>query len=315
MFAAPGSDPALAVRELPVPRFSPSRESLSDVNAMSESWMREHHAYLGLMLELRRNGAERFDIIHNNSLHHLPVAMAEVTGLPVITTLHTPPTPWLESAVQFAPGSASFVAVSEHTARAWGSSVRATVVRNGVDTSRWIPGPGGDRAVWFGRLVPEKAPHLAIEAAKLAGVGLDLAGPIADAAYFESRVAPLLGGEIRYLGHLRHEELVAKVGDSGVALVTPAWNEPYGLVAAEALACGTPVAAFDRGALGEIVDERSGRLAPAGDVRGLAAALLEARTLSRTDARARAVDFCSLDRMVDEYEERYRAAGGERLAS
>ena len=87
-------------------------------------------------------------------------------------------------------------------------------------------------------------------------------------------------------------QLCAVVGSSLVALVTPAWEEPYGLVAAEAMACGTPVAAFSLGALPEIVDRRAGRLAEPGNTADLARALLAAAALDRTAVRAVATTAC-----------------------
>ena len=75
------------------------------------------------MLDLSRT--RQFDVVHNNSLHHLPIAMAAAVATPMVTTLHTPPTPWLESAIQAGPCPVTFVAVSEHTARAWRPSASA----------------------------------------------------------------------------------------------------------------------------------------------------------------------------------------------
>ena len=82
----------------------------------------------------------------------------------------------------------TFVAVSAHTAGAWSHLVPdAHVIHNGVDVERWRPGPGGGPVVWFGRIVPEKGTHLAIDAAVLAGHPLLLAGPIADRATSSAR--------------------------------------------------------------------------------------------------------------------------------
>ena len=109
--------------------------------------------------------------------------------------------------------------------------------------------------MWTGRLVPEKAPHLAIQAAAAAGMGIDLAGPLSDLAYYRDVVRPLLGGHARYLGHLAHADLAEVVSHAAAAVVTPVWDEPYGLVVAEALACGTPVVAFARGGIPEVLDD------------------------------------------------------------
>jgi glycosyltransferase involved in cell wall biosynthesis len=269
----------------------------------AESWLEEHHAYLTLMLHLARSG--QFDVVHNNCLHHLPIAMATAVPTPMVTTLHTPPTPWLESAIQAGPCPVTFVAVSEHTARAWRHCVSAGVIRNGIDLDVWPPDSGGGPAIWFGRLVPEKGADLAIRAARAAGLELDLVGPIADRDWFDRHVRPQLGAGVRYLGHLDHASLAARVGAATVTLATPRWDEPYGLVVAESLACGTPVAAFDRGGVAEILTPDSGVLVGADDVPGLAEAALRAGTLSRARARARAVDACSLDSMIDGYERLY----------
>ncbi len=301
LFAARGSDPSLPVEHLAASELSVSAAARADVSAAPERWMADHHAYLGLMLDLARCGAQRFDIVHNNSLHHLPVAMADALSVPVVTTLHTPPTPWLESAVALAVSRPVFTAVSHFTAQSWRHIVPSTPILNGVDTEMWPFGPGGGPAVWSGRLVPEKAPHEAIDAARAAGVPLVLAGPILDSRYFEEYVAPRLGSEVNYVGHLDHARLAKLLRMASVALVTPAWDEPYGLVAAEAMACGTPVAAYARGAMPEIVSSEAGVLAIPHDIPDLARAVIEARECDRAAVRAHAVEHCSQQRMVDEY--------------
>jgi glycosyltransferase involved in cell wall biosynthesis len=328
LFAAAGSDPELMAGALDVERFVSSEQARSDVAAPPEQWMREHHAYLALMLELGRSGADRFDVVHNNSIHHLPVAMAGTIAVPMVTTLHTPPVPWLESAILLQPAAASptgapaaspsgashgpsrFVAVSRDTADRWAHATTADVVLNGIDTDRWREGPGGGDAVWFGRIVPEKAPHLAIEAARLAGRPLVLAGPVHDREYFARAIEPQLDDTVRYAGHLTTDELVDLVGSSAVSIVTPAWPEPYGLVAAESMSCGTPVAALATGALPELVTPSSGRLAPPGDPAALARAIEQAAAVSRTTTRQHALDSCSVGAMVDAYEAIYAELAG-----
>jgi glycosyltransferase involved in cell wall biosynthesis len=303
VFAGPGCDPELDVQEMSVRWPQISETARADVSMPAEAWLEEHHAYLALMLELSRT--RRFDVVHNNCLHHLPIAMAPALSTPMVATLHTPPTPWLESAIQTGPSPVTYVAVSEHTARAWRSTVAAQVIKNGVDLDLWPQGPGGGPAIWFGRLVPEKGADLAIRAAQAAGLELDVVGPASDPRYFDEHIAPHLGPRIRYLGHLEHAALSERVGAASVTLVTPRWDEPYGLVVAESLACGTPVAAFDRGAVGELLDPGCGVLVDADDVPGLAEAAVRAAALPRHRARARAVRHCSLAHMIDAYERLY----------
>lgn len=308
LYAAPGSDAGPDCSTLSVNELSLSQAAKSDVSMPAATFMAEHHAYLALMLQLGGIDAERFDVVHNHSLHYLPVAMASTLSTPVLTTVHTPPTPWLESAIQAtaAPGT-RFAAVSEHTAAAWAhSGQQFTVVPNGIDAQRWPMGPGGDDLVWFGRITREKAPHLAVEAAQIAGRAITLAGPISNPRYFAEQIEPRLGPDVRYAGHLTQHELARLAGSAAVALVTPAWDEPYGLVVAEAMCCGTPVVAFDRGGIPELVSEQSGRLVAPDDVHALAEAIPVAAQLSRRDVREHAVRRCSSAAMVDAYLSLYR---------
>ena len=314
VFAAPGSDPGLGAVELAVDVMPPG-PGRHDVGAPPYVEVAEHHAYLSLMLQLGEHEGREFDVLHNNSLHYLPVAMARSLPMPVLTTLHTPPLWWLESAVQMDGGSSSFAAVSRHTAASWAPIAESTVVLNGVDVDQWPAGPGGSTAVWSGRMVEEKAPHHAVLAARRAGIPIVLAGPILDRDYFRESVEPLLGPDATYAGHLPQAELATLVGHAGVAVVTPAWDEPYGLVAAEALSCGTPVAAYARGGLPEVLTADTGRLADGGDVDMLSRAIADAMTLDRAGCRARAVAELSLGRMVDRYEDLYLQLVDRRLAA
>ena len=322
VFAARGTEPIPGAEHLWPEPLDLSQAARHDVSMPEAGWMQRHHAYLQLMLALSTR--DDIDVIHSHSLHHLPTAMAPALAAPTVLTLHTPPTPWLESALRVAQASPGqpprTTAVSRHTAQAWSHLVRPRVVPNGVDTEVWRPsGSCGGRLVWSGRIVPEKAPHLAVQIARAAGLPLTLAGPVSDQTYFEEVVRPLCTGDVDYAGHLRATDLAALVGSSAAALVTPAWDEPYGLVAAEALACGTPVLSLDRGGLAEVVGPDVGRLVPVRDddghllpddvivARG-AALLPEVIALRPQDCREYAVAHHSLDRMVEDYLQVYSEA-------
>jgi glycosyltransferase involved in cell wall biosynthesis len=308
LFAAPGSDPDLGCHTIAVRPLEVSKTAVADASMPPEAFMADHHAYLTLMLQLAGCAGDDFDIIHNHSLHYLPVAMAPMLSIPMLTTVHTPPTPWLESAIDAAAGAGTrFAAVSEHTAAVWRSVIgRITVVPNGIATQRWPLGPGGGPLVWFGRVTAEKAPHLAIEAARLARRPLVLAGPISDPDYFTSEVHPQLCDDIRYAGHLDQDRLARLVGAATAALITPTWDEPYGLAVAEAMCCGTPVVAFARGGVPEVVAPQSGRLVASGDVEAMAAAVPAVSKLPRARVRQHAIAHCSEEAMLSAYLDLYQ---------
>ena len=161
LFAGPGSDPRLGVELLDLRRPRLSDAARADVSMTAPEWLDEHHAYLQLMLRLGRSAAADFDVIHNHSLHYLPVAMAATVPVPVICTLHTPPTPWLESAIQVDEHCpATFVAVSEHTARAWSHIVpgRARDPQRRRRRAAGRPGPAAVRRSGSGGSRPRRAP-------------------------------------------------------------------------------------------------------------------------------------------------------------
>ncbi len=254
-----------------------------------------------------------FDVVHNNSLHRFPIAPARTARVPTVTSLHVPPYDALHGFVTASIMPTHRVTVTSHSQlRAWfpdGAPADASVVHNGIDPAAWPFSPAGEGAIWCGRITPNKGTHLAIRAALLAEVPLVLFGSIEDPAYWSVEVEPLLGPTIRYGGHLEGRALAAELGRAGVFLFTPCWDEPFGLVAIEAMACGLPVAAFDRGAACEVIGE-AGRFAPADDAVALAAAIRDALAIPRAVSRARVERLFSRDVWLDRCEALYRDVGG-----
>ena len=275
IYAAGGRGRFTVEQMLPID-FIPSDAARLDVTDVPQMAIAEHHSYLDAVLRVCR---AKHELVHINTTHYLPFACSSMLRCAVTGTLHSPPTSWLESALALAatrPNAPELVSVSRSNAKAWTAPHVTKVIANGVDLERWRVGPGGPTAVWTGRVVPEKAPHLAIDAARLAGVPLRLLGPILDRRYFEYEIRPRLGGTVEYRGHRSVDDVAHLVANSSVAIVTPVWEEPFGLVVPEALACGTPIAGFATGALPELVDPSTGRLARLHDVEGLANAIVDA---------------------------------------
>ena len=265
IFAGAGCDPDLAARQITPTRARLSTAARADVSMAPDDWLQDHHAYLQLMLRARRARC---------SLRHRPQQLSALPAAGHRASARAP------DGQHPAHASDTLAGVSDpnrdlpgalrrrqspHGPRlAAPDPLRARSSRTEWTPNQWRYGAGGGPAVWFGRLVPEKGADLAIRAAQRAGIDLELMGPIGDRAYFEQEVAPMLNAGTRYLGHLDHAELAERVAQASVCLVTPRWDEPYGLVAAEALACGTPVCGFDRGALSEVLGDDVAVLVPAG---------------------------------------------------
>ena len=258
-----------------------------------------------------------FDAVHNNTLHRYPPRLARAARVPTVTSLHVPPFDALRRAVHasLAPWHLTTVTSRRQMDRWWDAPPpSARVLPNGIDPAAWPFAPrGGGGAVWAGRITPNKGTAHAARAARIAGVPLTIFGSVEDPDYFRAEVAPLLGGGVRHGGHLAGEALAAELGRADVLLFTPMWDEPFGLAAVEAMACGLPVAAFDAGAVREVVGP-CGAYAPPGDAEGLARAIRAAMALPRAASRARVEARFTLDRMIGRCEALYAEAAGARDA-
>ena len=156
LFAAAGSD------------FARLEAIGAEMHPVADFFEAEHESYLNLMQALR---SRQFDVIHNNSLHYLPVALAEALPMPMLSVLHTPPFWELEGTMRLSTAAHhGYVAVSEAIRRAWQPIISVQqVVANGIDLGHFSfhETPDADPyLIWFGRIVPEKGLHLALAAAR-----------------------------------------------------------------------------------------------------------------------------------------------------
>lgn len=264
------------------------------------------NAYKKLSKRLEQDGS--FDVIHNHALFDTPLLDAGRYKAPVVTTLHTPPFREIAKGVKVAGAAKTsrFIAVSHALAKDWADYTEAEVIYNGIDLSPWMFQPEAlpKTAIWFGRITPQKAPHLAIEAAIRAGYRLDVYGGIVDQGYFETQVQPLIDSSelIHYRGRVSHAELAKAIGRASVMINTPLWEEPFGLTFVEAMACGTPVVTFKSGAAGEIIIPPTGLIVPKGDTYAMAAAMDKAAHLKRADCRTHVEMRFTIDKMIAAYE-------------
>ncbi|MGE5953637.1 MAG: glycosyltransferase [Qipengyuania vulgaris] len=269
---------------------------------------------------LTKIGTDEYDVVHNNSLFPEIIEWCAHAGIPCVTSQHVPPFGSMFDAVlassQYPNIGATVTSRDQLSLWSQKGCEDLEVVPNGIDTQTWLPtGEVGDFFSWVGRIVPNKGLGQAVKAARLAGVRLKIFGPVEDASYFADEVEPYLTSGIEFHGHKSGDVLRREVADARGALVTPLWDEPFGLVAAEALSCGTPVVGFDRGALAEVVGD-CGHLVQGGDVDALADAIGHIGQIDRTACRRRAVQHLSIRAMIRGYEECYaEVIAGARLAS
>jgi len=185
-------------------------------------------------------------------------------------------------------------------------------IHHGIDTGAFTFAPdAGSYLAFFGRIHPDKGVIAAIDAAKTAGIPLQIAGIIQDQVYFEREIMPRLDGDrVQFIGPVAAEDRSSFLGGAVALLHLIDFDEPFGFSVVEAMACGTPVIAFDRGSMPElIIDGVTGSVVS--DVPSAAAAIAQVDQLDRRTVRDMAVQRFSSDRMVDEYVDVYRHAIAE----
>jgi glycosyltransferase involved in cell wall biosynthesis len=262
-----------------------------------------------------------YDVVHSHGFDPPALRRTRAGHAPIIHTVHLPPEPEAAAALREAqlsgePGTV--VGVSASQASAWSSLIRFDVViRNGVPVERipWSEAPGRG-LVFAGRISAEKGAAAAIEIALMADQRIDLYGTTYDEDYARDMRHRHEGNSgVTFHDSLPRPELWPRLAAARAVLCPIDWEEPFGLVAAEAQAAGTPVVAFARGGLTEIVDHGvTGFLVEPGNVTAAAAALGSIETLDRRRCRQHAVDDLNLDTCLAGYEALYASVLAARAA-
>ena len=217
----------------------------------------DKHAYSRQHAILSMREARSYDIIHNHAGEEVMALHQFAWEIPMLTTMHCLITKDNKFVWDRYHGHYNTISWAQRRAMPNTGGSFACVVHNAVDVPSFpFQRDKDDYLLFLSRLSPEKGPHIAVEVARRAGRPLIMAGKVdaADAVFFRDIVAPLIDGhQVRFLGEADAQMKRALYRNAAALLMPITWDEPFGLVLAEALACGTPVITFDRGAAPEIV--------------------------------------------------------------
>lgn len=307
LFAAPGSHSDAEVRTL-LDRAHPDEIERSLYEA-------DHVARAFAAIDAAGRAGRPFDVVHDHC-GFVTLAMADRLSVPVVHTLHGPFTPATSAFYAHHAGKAQVVAISQTQLDSAPAGLRAAgVVPNPIDARDWpLVEAKGDYLLWVGRMAPVKGPHRAVEAARLAGMPLVLAGPVqpGQEAFFEREVRPHIDGHrVRYAGEIAGERKRRLFANARALLMPIRWPEPFGMVMVEAMVCGTPVIAFAAGAATELVREGvTGLLVE--DEADMARACLEVAAIDPVACRESVVERFDVRRVAALYEAIYRRAAAAR---
>jgi len=248
--------------------------------------------------ELFEQGDE-FDLIHNQ-FDYLPLTYMKMTSTPVLTTIHGFSSPKILPVYKKYNGRAFYVAISQADKSPELDYI--ATIHHGIDLGLFTLQPQpGDYLLFFGRIHKEKGTRECIEIAGKFGMKLIIAGIIQDQQYFEREVKPLLHDEKAvYAGPAGPEKRDRLLGGAYALLHPINFDEPFGLSVIEAMACGTPVVAYNRGSMPEVIaDGLSGFIVSSSEE--AIEALARVKTLDRALCRRWVEEKFSRVRMVDDY--------------
>jgi glycosyltransferase involved in cell wall biosynthesis len=260
-------------------------------------------------------GDNDYDLVHNHAFDRAAIRQAAALRARVVHTLHLPP----DNAIAAALHDASqgdrppiVATVSAPQARAWRAIAHVDAVLLPLVPTGEIPWSAapGDGVVFAGRFSPEKGVAEAIEIARAAGIPIEVFGDVYDADYARDQVMPRQGDpHVTIRGHATRSGVWRAMARTSVVLCPAMWDEPFGMAAAEAQACGTPVVGFRCGGLADqVVEGVTGFLVEPGDIAAAAAAARRAAGLSRQACRDHATRRLDLQLSLDAHEELYRRA-------
>lgn len=252
--------------------------------------------------------ADEFDLIHNQA-DFIPLAFSRLTETPMVTTIHGFSSPRILPAFERYNDRQHYVSISE--ADRAPSLTYAATIHHGIEVENFpFDAEGSDALLFFGRIHPDKGAAEAIRAARAAGRRLVLCGLVQDQGYHEREVAPFIDGDrARYRGVVGGAERLRALGHARGLLHLIHFDEPFGLSVIEAMACGTPVIAYRRGSMPELIEDGvTGFLVDSFDE--AVAAIARLGEIDRRACRRAVAQRFTVERMADEYLALYRRVVG-----
>ena len=243
--------------------------------------------------------ADEFDIIHNN-FDFLPLTYSGLVETPVITTIHGFSSPSIVPVYKKYNDRGHYVAISDSDKSPELDYI--ATIHHGIDVAQFpFSGAKGEYLLFFGRIHPHKGVYEAIQVAQRIGMKLVIAGIIQDQDYFAARVQPYIDGTtVEYIGSVGPDQRADVLGGALALLHLISFDEPFGLSLVESMACGTPVIAFDRGSMPEIIRHgETGYIVD--DIEGAINAVASVSSINRSTCRADVEKRFSSSRMARDY--------------
>ncbi len=283
--------------------------------------------FLIKMTKMIEEIAGEYDIVHNHTYPEFINLMAmDKINTPMVTTVHAQATPEMDEVLSMFSG-ANLISISKAHKNLFKKAQISEVVYNGIDTDLYsLCEEKEDYLLWIGRLgkaqdkdgkyIDAKGVRWAIKLAQETGEKLLISGNVEDVKFFEQDVKPYLNDKIKWIGEisaeqpLSKEEVVRLMQKAKAFLMTINWYEPFGLVMAEAMSCGTPVIGFDRGSVSElVVDGKTGFVvSPEKGIDGLKDAVSKLSTIKPEDCRQHVENNFSTKIMIENYVSVYEKA-------
>lgn len=271
----------------------------------------QHTVYLANLIKTFADRASKFDIVHNHVYpEFLPVLISPYLKIPMLTTIHLPITEPMAELLRKFPNT-FFTTVSNNQRDGLKGINFIDTVYNGVDISEFpFKKEKGDYLLFFGRMKEgdPKGVKTAIKISQKTNEKLKIAGNVESVSFYEKEIKPFLNDKIKFIGPvdpvgpIGFKEKIELYQNAKALLFPIAWSEPFGMTMIEAMSCGTPVIAYDAGAVKEvIIEQETGFICPTGDIDCLVSAVNKIGKISRESCRRHVEQNFTIEKMVDHF--------------